>query len=31
MLFEAGAELVGALVPGGGLAVKAIGRISAPT
>lgn len=31
MLFEAGAELAGALVPGGGLAVKVIGRITAPT
>lgn len=31
MLFEAGAELAGALVPGGGLAVKVIERMTAPT
>lgn len=31
MLFEAGAEVAGALVPGAGLAVKVIERMTAPT
>jgi len=31
MLFEAGAEIAGALVPGGGFAVKVIGKMTAPS